>query len=259
MGTTLLKTCGTINAPGSYTLASDLVGSSSCLLISNVAGVHLDCGGHTSSGISLNNVTTATITNCVVSAQANLGSVTSVTITQSTFNNGISISKGQSVIVSDSTITSTATSSVFSQDGNDVEFLRDVVSNTGSGATIAAGLDFAGGSNNHVEQTTITSGYNDGPLFVGADDGIILLGETGDTIRGNSISAFFDSGVESLGRLADTTIIDNTFSNLGNAAVGAYYCTVWTNNVVQRKPRLPKSNTRVCPSIRQTSPIVPRR
>ena len=230
-GTTVLKACGTINAPGNYTLANDLLnGNGSCLSISNVAGVHLDCGGHLAPGMSLTNVSAVTITNCVVSAATNLNSVTTVTITRSTFNNGLAIEQSQSVIVSDSTITSPSVG-VASNAGNDVELLRDVISVTGS--TVPGGVVFISGSNDRVEQSTISSGYDGGPAQVGADDGILLSAEASDTIRGNTISAFYDAGVESVGLLTNTTIIDNTFSSLGNTAVGAYYCTDWTNNVVQ--------------------------
>ena len=213
-GTTVLKTCGTINAPGNYTLANDLGGSGSCLFISNVSGVHLDCGSHTVSGL------------------VQLGTVTSVTIANCTFNNGLAIGESQSVVVSDSTIT-TASVGVTSTAGNDIELLRDVISNTGSGVTVVGGVSFFKGSNNRVEQTTISSGYDGGPIRVGGDDGIILNTEAGDTIRGNTISGFFDMGIESVDALANTTILNNTFSNIGNAAVGSYYCTDWTNNVVQ--------------------------
>lgn len=229
-GTTALKTCGTINTPGNYTLANDLVGNSNCVLISNATAVHLDCGGHTSSGISMNNVTSATITNCVVSLQSHLVSVTSVTITQSTFNSGISIGNGHSVVVSDSTITS-ASVAVTSTSGNDVELLRDVISS--GGTPVAYGVSFLNGSNNHVEQSTISSVYDGGSLAVGADDGIIMETETDDTIRGNSISGFFDLGVEGVGILASTTIVGNTISNTGEGAIGSYWCTDWTNDVVQ--------------------------
>lgn len=231
-GTTILQACGTVSVPGNYMLANDLMGSGSCLSISNVAGVHLDCAGHALPGLSLANVSVTTITNCAVSQQTNLNYVTTVTITRSTFNNGLAIGESQSVIVSDSTVTSPSVG-VASTAGNDVELLRDVIAGTGSGDAAAAGVFFSSGSNNRVEQTTISSGYDGGPAPVGADDGILLFAEAGDTIRGNTISAFYDAGVESVGSLANTTIIDNTFSNLGNGAVGAYYCTDWTNNVVQ--------------------------
>ncbi|HEY6356823.1 MAG TPA: hypothetical protein VIX35_01180, partial [Vicinamibacterales bacterium] len=61
----------------------------------------------------------------------------------------------------------------------------------------------------------------------------LLTNETADTIMANMISGFFDTAVEGVALVANATVANNTFSNIGTAAIGAYYCTNWTNNVIR--------------------------
>jgi hypothetical protein len=89
------------------------------------------------------------------------------------------------------------------------------------------------GTNNSVRQTTMTGGYDGSLARTGLDDGIVLTNETGDDIESNTISGFFDAGVEGIGVVANATVANNTFSNLGLTGVGAYWCTNWTGNVIR--------------------------
>jgi hypothetical protein len=103
---------------------------------------------------------------------------------------------------------------------------------TVTGGTAAAIL-LQNGMNDQVLQSTMAGGYAGSKANFGTDDGIVLQNETGDTIQGNTISAFFDMGVEGVGVVSNATVANNTFSNLGAAAVGAVYCTSWTGNVIR--------------------------
>jgi parallel beta-helix repeat protein len=89
------------------------------------------------------------------------------------------------------------------------------------------------GSNNRVINNTLTGGYDGGRANVGTDDGIVIFNERGDTVDGNSISNFYDAGFESVGALTDTRLTNNTMSNLGVGGFGAYWCSAWTNNLVE--------------------------
>jgi hypothetical protein len=61
-----------------------------------------------------------------------------------------------------------------------------------------------------------------------------IQNETNDTIQGNAISEMFDMGVEGGGAVSNTLIANNTFAGLGTTAVGSFYCTSWTNNVIRQ-------------------------
>jgi Bacterial Ig-like domain (group 2) len=132
-----------------------------------------------------------------------------ITVTNcSVITNPIQVSASTSVTVSSSTVT---------------------VNLMGMGA----GISFTGGGSNVAKGNTLSGGYDGGKANVGTDDGIVLIDEMNDDIENNTISSFFDQGVEAVGILAGTTIANNTLSNIGSSAVGSYYCTSWTNNVIR--------------------------
>jgi hypothetical protein len=101
-----------------------------------------------------------------------------------------------------------------------------------TGTGLGEAIFLQNGSGNRVRQNTITGGYDGSSKAVGTDDGIVLESEAGDTVEGNTISDVYDTAVEGDSGLANTTIWGNTFSNTGWAAIGAYWCTDWTNNIV---------------------------
>jgi parallel beta-helix repeat protein len=117
---------------------------------------------------------------------------------------------------------------VFIGSGNTVTVTNCVVT-----ASAINGMNLSDGTNNRILQSTITGGYPGGPASVGADDGIVLVYETGDTIQGNTISNFFDAGIEGADTVANTTFASNTITNTGANGIGTYWCTNWTNNVVR--------------------------
>jgi parallel beta-helix repeat protein len=193
--TTTISACQAITAPGSYVLNSDLqpAGRSRCLTVVGVSAVQLDCRGHAVSGVFLSHANTVTITNCVITGGENAGDLPVI------------IDNGNTVTVTNCIMTASATDAVYLDDG----------------------------INNRVLQSTITGGYPGGPASVGADDGIVLVDETGDTIQGNTISNVFDAGIEGADTVANTTIASNTITNTGANGIGTYWCTNWTHNVVR--------------------------
>jgi hypothetical protein len=163
--------------------------------VSAVASVQLDCRGHSVSGINISNANSVTISNCVVTSSQN----------SSGFFLPLNLNNVHGATVTNCIVTAVA----------------------------GAAINLIGGTNNQVLQSTIMGGYDGGATQNGADDGIGLINETGDTIRSNTISGFFDAAVEGEDAIANMTVANNTFSSLGTAAIGAYWCTNWTNNVIQ--------------------------
>jgi hypothetical protein len=195
--TTTIRACQTITAPGSYVLNSDLPpsGTGECLQLVGVSAVQVDCHGHAVSGLFLSNANTVTISNCVVTGgQSAAGYYPPVVV----------------------------------ESGNTVTITNCVVT-----ATALNGIYLADGMNNQVLQSTITGGYPGGPASVGADDGIVIVYETGDIIQGNTISNVFDAGIEGGDTVRNTTLASNTITNAGASGIGTYWCTNWTNNVVR--------------------------
>jgi hypothetical protein len=196
--TTTISACQTITSPGSYTLSGDLAPApvfGPCLLLSGVASVQIDCRGHVVPGIHLSNVNLVTVSNCVVTSSQN----------SSGFYLPVNLNNVNNVTVTNCTVTAVA----------------------------GTAINLVGGTNNQVLQSTIVGGYDGSPTENGSDDGVGLNNEAGDTIRGNTISGFYDTAVEGEDAIANLTVASNTFSNIGTAAIGAYWCPNWMNNVIQ--------------------------
>jgi Right handed beta helix region/Bacterial Ig-like domain (group 2) len=218
-----ITACGTITAPGSYVLVQDLGGTSPCVSFSNTANVQLDCQGHSVNGLTLSGVSGATVQGCTVSDKLTLTSVTSVTLSRSTVQSDVVVNQSSSVIIADDTL-----SSVRANASSGVQVLRDTVATFGA----LYGVWLTGGMNNQVLQSTFSGGWT-GSGETGSDDGVLLVNETGDTIQNNTITNFFDMAVEGADAVSNTTIADNTASNLGNFGIGSGWCTAWTNNIVR--------------------------
>ena len=192
--TTTISACQAITAPGSYVLSSDLPPAGTGTCLQLV-------------GVS------AVQLDCRGHAVS-----------------GVLVSNANTVTISNCVVTGRENYylAVVIDSGNTVTVTNCVVT-----ASALNGIYLADGTNNRVLQTTITGGYPGGPASVGADDGIVLTYETGDTIEGNTISNVFDAGIEGADTVANTTIASNTITNTGANGIGTYWCTNWTNNVVR--------------------------
>jgi hypothetical protein len=173
-------------------------------------------------------VNTVTISNCSVTGRVTISNVTNVTVTNCTLAAGVNVAAGTSVTIANTTINARQ-NPVTVTNGRNVEFLQDTITS----AFGAAAVQFANGSNDQVIQSTITGGYDGSSTENGTDDGILLTNEAGDTFTSNTVSGFFDTAVEGVALVANATVADNTFSTIGTAAIGAYYCTNWTGNVIR--------------------------
>jgi len=87
-----------------------------------------------------------------------------------------------------------------------------------------------GGSNNTVLDNAIDGGYDGSLKAVGQDDGVVLIDETGDTIRGNTIRNVYDAGIEGVDVVANSEIANNVIVNAADTGIGSYWCTSWTGN-----------------------------
>jgi len=223
-GTIVLTTCAPISS-GSYTLSGDLPPTGgACLQISNVSSVQLDCRGHMASALRISNASAVTISNCSVPTSVTVTTATTVMVTNSSFAG----------LAAANVVSLTATNSVFSApvypvqvtNGTSVVLSHDTVTSAGGGA----GVILRGGSNNQVTSTSIAGGYDGSNAPVGTDDGILLVDEVGDVIQDNTISNFYDMGIEGVGVVQNVTLANNTFSNMGVAGLGSYWCTSWSGD-----------------------------
>jgi hypothetical protein len=210
---------------------SQATSASYCLQVLSVGVVQLDCRGHAVAGLNISTVNTVAVANCSVTGTLNVQNATNVTVTNCTLA-AVQISNASSVVVASSAISATR-QPVSVSNGTNVALVQNTINSAPGAGINAEAVLLINGTNNQVVQDTFTGGYDGGGTEDGTDDAVVLSNETGDTIKGNTISAFFDTAVEGLGLVANTTVANNTISSIGTAALGAYYCTNWTGNVIQ--------------------------
>jgi hypothetical protein len=181
---------------------------STCLSLGYLASVQLDCAGHAVGAIAMTGVNNVTVRNCNVTGLISLTDANAVTVANSTVTNGL----------------------ILVVRGTNVNITADTV--RPDGPVHVNGVQLRGGMFNRVSGSTLIGGYDGGKANVGADDGVLIASESGDVVDGNTIRDFYDLGVEGIDALVGVTVSNNTFSNLGVAGVGSYWCTNWTNNVI---------------------------
>ena len=213
------STCMIISTAGAYTLSGDIgnpaVTVATCLTIST-NNITVDCAGHTIYGYLkfVDGISNVVVQNCVMTGTVNPNGISNLTISNSTTSNIVLVSNGHSVTLDHNHISVSpcgrpgAVVGFFNGGGN------QVIGNTIDGCY--AGNDLTGQG-------------NDAP---GADDGIILENEIGDTIRDNSITNVFDAGIEGVDSVRSTTISNNTVTHAVTNGIASYWCTDWENNTI---------------------------
>jgi parallel beta-helix repeat protein len=199
---TTLSTCGSINAPGSYVLASDLSGASgACLAIANTTQVTLDCQGHTlnspGGGVSVTNTAGYAVKNCLMPTGATVTSASGGSFTGNTLGRYVQTYASATVLSGNSLSTSTG---------------PNVVSSTF-------------GRGNVITGNTIDGGGSTG-------DGILLLDERDTTISGNTIRNTSNSGIQFEGTIASNVIANNTILLTTTGFTGWNWLSFLDNDVI---------------------------
>jgi len=227
--TRVLSTCQSI-ASGTYVLNGDLTAAGAvCISASNVASIQIDCQGHTLPGISFTAVGGVTVSNCAITRSASITNASGVTIATSAFTVPLAVTNSSNVTISDSSFVMSAVYVIQMFGTTGGRLLRDTITDASSSASAA--VLFQNGSNNQVTQCTITGTYNGTSTYNGTDDGILDINAVGDVFQANRIRNFFDAAIEGVDLVANLTVSDNKFSNIGVAAISSYWCTNWTNAV----------------------------
>lgn len=252
-----IDSCRTISTAGDYSITGDLTNTKSepCIKIQNVSNVTLDCQNHTITSknedynIYVKASTNFKLNNCKLISSVSLPSASTQHVLriedskQGEVNNNtvggnyVSISGSSFVTVRNSKFTNQL--NVYKS--NNVT-LRD--------SNFSNGLDpitLQEGNNNSVISNFI-DGKSDGVFrgdgnSVGADDGIVIKDESGDTIQGNTLQNFWDCAIENVGKMFDAKIIGNKASNAGVCFLGGWYYSsvkgiVVKDNVVSNMPNL---------------------
>lgn len=264
---TAIAACQAITVPGYYTVVADLTSLTNLCLRIEADSVTVDCGNHTvtgaGTGIIVERRRVVTIRHCRAVANGGVAILIQdsqhVLVASSTLlgNSGISAVGGQDVNVMDCVLSPDAVSggATASFDSVGGSFIGNHLSassahilasaswgllignNTiaSTGGLSGAGIELSDGGNNVVAGNQIDGGWNGDPYNYGsqgAEEGILLMAETGDTVRDNAIQNVFSTGIEAAGPLSYTVIAGNQIANALVAGVGSYWGTSWTNDKV---------------------------
>jgi hypothetical protein len=252
-----IDSCRTISTAGDYSITGDLMNTKSepCIKIQNVSNVTLDCQNHTITSKNENyNIyvkagTNFKLNNCKLISSVSLPSASVQHVLriedskQGEVNNNtaggnyVSISGSSFVTVKNSTFTNQL--NVYKS--NNITLRDNNFSNGLDPITLQEG-------NNNSVISNFIDGKSDGVFrgdgnSVGADDGIVIKDEIGDTIQGNTLQNFWDCAIENVGKMFDAKIIGNKASNAGVCFLGGWYYSsvkgiVVKDNVVSNMPNL---------------------
>lgn len=229
--------CGTLSNAGAYTMSADIgFGSKQLCLTISTSNVTLDCAHHTINGFVQigDNMANVAIQNCVMAGMFILKGVSNVTISNSTIlaSEIFGTIGASNVIVSNSTMSSP----VFVVSSHNVALNHNQIAMTGGRPSAVA--YFQNGGQNQVIGNVLDGFYTghdltgEGLDAPGADDGVVLDNEVGDTVRDNTIQHVFDAGIEGVDTVSAATIANNEVTHAILDGIGSYWCTHWENNTI---------------------------
>ena len=261
-----ITSCGmTISSPGNYVLTGNLTASpTGCITIKNTTNVSLNCQNYSinETGIApeiidINGVNNFSVSNC------NMFATTPNTIYESIYiansNNGFvennSLGNNQSVgsqvflyaatqLVTGVQFINNTFYNGYIQDfsGNSDTFNHNTITCSGykPGITTCPAGIVLSGSNNIVANNTINGEGSATPgsytNWVGGDDGIVLgadgVTSNNNLIENNTLENFFDTGIETLDFVTNSTISNNIITNAAWSGVGGWWTNSWMGNTV---------------------------
>lgn len=246
-----ISSCGAITESGNYTISPNFLLSNaySCITIKDVNDVTIDCnnnninldfGDSNSNFIVGQNVKNLTIKSCNFkqkyvgtkdNPQDNPNKVEmilktifvdkgeSISITNNSFTKAsVAVENSNKLIVKDNTITGSI--SIGSVNNGLIE--KNTVTNSNASRECAALINSSGGTNNIIRGNT-TDGLigADGRLY--CDDGIFLTNETGALVEDNTMKNNWDVGLETMGYVKNSKIVNNITTNTRLGGIGGWY------------------------------------
>lgn len=251
-----ITNCREITSPGSYVLQNDLSDghTATCLNIHDTSNVYIDCANKTISlnyndgsefnnkAITIKNVNSFSLKNCTI--QTNIMDVYWVT-------SGLYLFNSSDGIITNNNFTNYAIVDVHGSSNLQV---------TNNNFTRSFYNQFDGSNNNRIENNTfywssigmaqasilsqnssgnsIKNNFIDGhgagvPAGVntGADDGIVLWIESGDTVSRNTLQNFWGCGIETVGLVKNSVFSNNTINNASYCGIGGWYWNSLQGNV----------------------------
>lgn len=258
-----INSCGEINQAGTYTLSADITGgASSCLKIHDTSQVYINCNNHAvimdlkggataDSIVSVKNVQNFSLQSCTIKTANNSlnwpiwGVRAEDSSTGVIKNNDFTDTIVEADRTSGLKVTNNTFGSNYQQDSSNNNQIEDNTFNPVAKKGSQAALVILGNGSNNSIRRNIIDGKSDGIFAnqLGYDDGISLQDETGDFVEDNTLSNFWDCGIENSGFVFNSQINRNKISNSAYCGIGGWYFSslkgnTITQNTVDNTPTL---------------------
>lgn len=253
-----ISTCREIAEPGRYTLTTNISSPvvpsigiyTACLFIHDTQDVDIDCAQHSITTIGkkfqipilMSNVRNFSIKGCSLDSQGALSALdvrnsSNGKISDTTFRSPqVYVVDGIGLTLTRNTFDKASYRQSFTNGSRIERNVFDLRSSFGKAASTDGAIVSLLGADNTISHNTINGG-SDGlfPTFssaVGADDGIIIEGESQDIVSDNTIEDVWDCGIETFGLISNTKMLNNTVKNAGVCGIGAWYWNSWKGNTI---------------------------
>jgi parallel beta-helix repeat protein len=240
-----LSGCSEITAPGSYLVTSDILPTprtTTCVSVHDTHDVQIDCANHklagtaTSDAIHIERVDHFSLRNCTIDAGwFSLSKVSWGSITNNSLGSSwpawpeiaVSAWNADHIVFAHNSILGEYVATYADNSTMSNNRINGSPQQSGSGGILSA-------YSRHVRivGNTIDGGWS-GPFpnpvpgqllnRMGLDDGIILTDVSDAILENNTIRNVWDTGIEWLGSLSDSTIRGNYIENTGFSGIGGWY------------------------------------
>jgi len=225
-----------ITRPGTYVLTADLTADFTCLKLSSVQNVTLDCGGHKIQTLHDPSIVAelsshVTIEHCDTDFPGPFPSidVNGVDYLSCVDNrtSGITVFDSHDGRIAGNTIEGGEYVQSYS---SRMQIVDNHIAVHDPTQAVYGAIYSSFGNNNTFSHNQIDGGWSGDPSAEedsgAADDGVLLFYENGDAITDNQIARCYDTGVETVGAIRDLTIANNQISHT-SIGVGEWYNTSW--------------------------------
>ena len=238
----VVNTCRDINVAGTYVLDRNLESAQgACLTIRDSANIHLNCNGFSvlgTVGLRVKNMNGFSVKNCrlnssdlkpLIVEDSKGGDISNNTIGPAV----VTLSSLESVRVADNTIGASVSGTYLQRVTFENNTLSVPAKASGVAELIPFAVHFSYGLNNKITRNAIDgragsiAGRN-----MGAQDGIKISDESGDTISSNTVRNVGNCGIHTIGYIYNSTFSANYIKNAGFCGIGADSYMSWDGNKV---------------------------
>lgn len=246
---TIIDSCTTITAPGTYVLTADLMSDQSCLRISATHDVVLSCNHNSLTSkngqpmVVVDGVTHFSMSNCTFYSDKQNVYGPPIDYEDVAILNSSKVQFSSNVV--NTVFTLNTTDSHFTNNQFHAQLvLKASTNNTVSNntfvvdhdPTVNAAIYSYEGSSNTFTNNSIDGRWNERAATyeaIGADCGIDLGAESNDVVTNNYIHDCWNAGIETYDQSENTLIANNRINDILGPMVSSFWNTSWIHNTVR--------------------------